>query len=135
MFELWHGRKKGEVINELLSSLKTLNLDSAASRKAGDILRVLQAEGNILDLKDLFIGAICIAQGAKLVTFNKKHFQKLGKFGLEIMLRVICNAFSLIWQNLTTLNHTSGALKQLSGRAFQSKRQKAFMFLGKRHWI
>ena len=85
VFELWHGRKKGEVINELLSSLKTLNLDSAASRKAGDILRVLQAEGNILDLKDLFIGAICIAQGAKLMTFNKKHFQKLGKFGLEII--------------------------------------------------
>ena len=81
-FETWFGRTKSEKIFELLQWLKIMSFDKKASLLAGDILRDLKNKGEILEIRDVFIGSICVKNGIELLTFNKKHFERLRKFGL-----------------------------------------------------
>lgn len=84
-FELWYGRKENEGVFELLEWLDVLPLDEKSALTAADILRELKKTGTILDIKDLFIGAICITQRIELLTLNRKHFDRLQKFGLVLV--------------------------------------------------
>jgi predicted nucleic acid-binding protein len=84
-FELWYGRKKSELVFEVLESFNILDLDKNSAKLAGDILRELKNKGEIIDLKDVFIGAICIKNDVSLLTYNKKHFERLKKFGLVLV--------------------------------------------------
>ena len=84
-FELWFGRKNSELISELLGWLEVLNLDEESSKIAADILRELKKDGELIDLKDLFIASICIKNEAELLTNNKKHFQRLEKYNLKLI--------------------------------------------------
>lgn len=84
-FELWYGRKENESVFELLEWLDVLPLDEKSALTAADILRELKKTGTILDIKDLFIGAICITQRIELLTLNRKHFDRLQKFGLVLV--------------------------------------------------
>jgi len=84
-FEIWYGRKKSEMISALLQSLHHLELDTVAAQQAADMLRTLKEQGQIIELRDLFIGATCIRNGIELLTFNKKHFERLTPFGLKLV--------------------------------------------------
>jgi predicted nucleic acid-binding protein len=84
-FEIWYGRKKSELVFEVLESFNILDLDKNSAKLAGDILRELKNKGEIIDLKDVFIGAICIKNDVSLLTYNKKHFERLKKFGLVLV--------------------------------------------------
>lgn len=84
-FEVWYGRKKTEPVFEALEWLHSLDMDDKAARLAGDILRKLKEEGKIIDMRDLFIGAICINNNIELLTYNKKHFERLKEFGLILV--------------------------------------------------
>ena len=82
VFELWFGFKNKEEIFLLIEDLFIYNFDKNAAKVAGDIKRTLKKEGEDIEIRDLFIAAICIKNNLKLFTFNKKHFERLMRFGL-----------------------------------------------------
>ncbi len=84
VFEVWLGRKSQEKISELLATFITLDLTRKCAQIAADIRRELQNKGEDLDLRDIFIAAICIGHDVPLLTFNTKHFSRLQKFGLQL---------------------------------------------------
>ncbi len=81
VFEIWFGRKENEKIFKLLKWLNIHDLDEKSAKIAADILRKLKKEGKILEIRDLFIAAICIKNDLELLTLDK-HFKRLKKFGL-----------------------------------------------------
>ncbi len=83
-FEVWYGRKKSELISELLPLLPALAFDDVVARFAADMLRTLKSQGQLLEMRDLFIAAICIKHDVELFTFNLKHFERLEQFGLVL---------------------------------------------------
>ena len=86
IFEIWSERnKKQKNIEDLIRGLKKQNLDESASLKAGEIRRKLKERGEILEIRDIFIGAICIENNLELLTNNKKHFERLQEFGLKLI--------------------------------------------------
>ncbi len=84
-FEVWMGRKNSEKTEELLARLTTIPLDQKSAKRAGDIHRELAKNGNIIEFRDLFVGAIAIENGLVLATLNKKHFERLADFGLKML--------------------------------------------------
>ena len=84
-FELWFGRKKSELVFEFLEILHLLPLDDKSARIAADLRRELERRGEPIDLRDLFIAAICITNSIELFTYNKKHFERLKEFGLILV--------------------------------------------------
>ena len=76
-FEVWYGRKKTEPVFEALEWLHSLEMNDKSARLAGDMLRKLKEDGKMIDMRDLFIGAICINNDIELLTYNKKHFERL----------------------------------------------------------
>ena len=86
-FEIWSGRLKHEenTIKEMLNSLNKIDFDEKAAMKAGDIQFILRESGDMIEFRDLFIGSICIINNLELLTNNKKHFERLKKFGLKLI--------------------------------------------------
>jgi tRNA(fMet)-specific endonuclease VapC len=84
-FEVWYGRKKTETVFHLLEILRVLDMTDHAGRKAGDILRELKSKGQLLDMRDVFIAAICIKNDIELLTYNRKHFDRMSKYGLVLV--------------------------------------------------
>ncbi len=85
IFELEYGKKEGEDIVELISKFNIVDFDKESAQISGRILLSLKKEGQIVDYKDIFIGAICIKNDLRLLTENKKHFERLKKFGLQLV--------------------------------------------------
>ena len=84
VFEVWYGRKEKENISGLLESLHVLIFDRESAFLAADILRELEKNGNVVELKDIFIAAICVSNKIELMTNNIKHFERLKSFGLKL---------------------------------------------------
>jgi len=61
-----------------------LPLDNESIRIASEIWCDLKKKGKSLDERDLLIGAICIRNKMPLATLNKKHFNRLTEYGLEL---------------------------------------------------
>lgn len=87
VFELWNGRTLEDQTEMFLNKMQIVQLDEGAAKRAADIYRTLKTKGDLLDLKDILIGAMCIKNRIALATFNKKHFGRLESFGLK-MVRV-----------------------------------------------
>ncbi len=87
LFEIWSGRLIDEekTIKEMLNSLIKFDFDEDAAIKAGEIMVNLKKSGNIIDFRDLFIASICIVNNLELLTNNKKHFERLKKYGLKLV--------------------------------------------------
>lgn len=68
---------------KLINSLEVLPFDYKSAVKASDIGTKLAKKGEMIGIKDLFIGAIALTNGCKLVTRNVKHFKKID--GVEII--------------------------------------------------
>ncbi len=85
LFEIWSGRQKGEVITELISWLDILVFDKKAALVAGDMRRKLREKGFEIEIRDIFIAAVCITNGVTLFTKNKKHFERLKDFGIKLV--------------------------------------------------
>lgn len=84
VFEIWLGRKNEEKTHEMIQSLEIISLDENAAKKAAEISKDLKKDGEMLDIKDILIASVCIENGLVLATFNKKHFERLVKFGLKL---------------------------------------------------
>ncbi|HLD04655.1 MAG TPA: type II toxin-antitoxin system VapC family toxin [Candidatus Nanoarchaeia archaeon] len=84
-FEIWMGRKESERVLELLSWLEVIPFDMSAACLAGDVMRSLKKDGNIIEFRDLFVATICIRHNIELLTYNQKHFARLKKYGLKLV--------------------------------------------------
>lgn len=62
-----------------------LPFDQKASKEAILIYQQLKQSGNLIEMPDLFIGAVAKANGLKLATLNEKHFARIP--GLELITK------------------------------------------------
>ncbi len=85
VFEIWTGRKDEENISELLEWTNIVEFNKEAAMLAGDIRKELRKKGLDIDIRDLFIASICIINKLDLLTYNKKHFERLESFGLKLI--------------------------------------------------
>jgi predicted nucleic acid-binding protein len=83
-FELYYGawnssNPKENIIeiNSLLKSLDILEVDIVAAQKAAEIDARLKNSGSTLELEDILIAGICIANNEELVTRNLNHFKRI----------------------------------------------------------
>ncbi len=83
--ELYMGERGEEKLDLVLRKLKFYPLDFVSSRLAGKIHKILRRRGELIEFRDILIGAICIRYGVPLVTRNVKHFKRLEEFGLAII--------------------------------------------------
>lgn len=84
LFELLLRKTNLDKVESFRSNVKILDIDETVARKASSILKELKERGNILDLKDLFIASTSIINNCTLMTFNKKHFERMKEFGLTL---------------------------------------------------
>ncbi len=89
VMELWCGallsaisEKEKKKINELLEALIVLPLDEKAAKEAGEIEASLTKKGQMIDMEDIMIGAICIANGEKLIT-RDQHYARIDRLKME----------------------------------------------------
>jgi tRNA(fMet)-specific endonuclease VapC len=80
VFELLAGARKTasrKKVEALLGALPVLPVDEAAGEKAAAVHRTLAAKGSSIGMADCLIAAVCLAQGATLLTRNKAHFGRV----------------------------------------------------------
>ena len=75
------------LVSELLATLRVVGLDHPAAQVFGRIKSVLERAGNILADADLMIASIALAQGASLVTGNRKHYDRIEGLRIEDWIR------------------------------------------------
>ena len=90
VLELYYGALKTkevernlEVLRRLLGKLVVFDFTEEAAEKAGKILIELEARGQAIDFRDLFIGATALVNGYAILTENLEHFKRID--GLEIL--------------------------------------------------
>ena len=64
-------------VRELISRLTVLDLVGKAIEECSDIFAELQERGQIIEMRDVFIGGICRQSGTAIVTRNASHFQRI----------------------------------------------------------
>ena len=62
-----------------------LPFDNKSVLIASKIYSSLRKDGKLIDERNLIIGSICIANNLPLATLNKRHFERLRKFGLKLV--------------------------------------------------
>ncbi len=89
-FELLSGarsdRERAKVIT-LLDALDILPLTPAAAEDAAAIRRQLESRGEGIGTADTLIAGICRTAGAILMTFNRKHFERVANLALSQLER------------------------------------------------
>lgn len=90
LFELYYGayksNKKEEnlrAITLLLERINVLNFSNDSVQKAGEILAKLEKKGDLIEFRDLFIGAIALVNNYAIKSKNVKHFNRID--GLKIL--------------------------------------------------
>jgi predicted nucleic acid-binding protein len=89
-FEIWLGAhlapKQAELIEEtedFIEQLEVVNFDYESSLEAGRVMAGLRKRGQIIEIRDLFVGCICKASDQTLVTRNMKHYKRI--HGLKVL--------------------------------------------------
>ncbi len=88
-FELYRGntllssKSDPEALGQLLSYLQIYSFSFYASKKAAEILNLLKSKGEVIELPDIMIASICIANNQPLLTRNIKHFSRIDGLQLE----------------------------------------------------
>ena len=83
LFELLLRKTNLEIIEMFRNKVSIIDFDEEAARKASIIFKNLQEQGKIIDIRDIFIAAICVTTNCMLSTFNSKHFENIKE--LEII--------------------------------------------------
>ena len=79
LFELLLRKTNLQVIETFREKAYVLEFDEDSVRKASVIFKELEGKGKIIDIRDIFIVAISLANGCSLATFNKKHFEHINQ--------------------------------------------------------
>lgn len=84
LFELYYGAGRSSKpqenmlkINSLVRSVDILEFDKPAAQKAGEIQAELMNSGIPIDIQDVLIAGIVIANKEELVTRNIDHFSRI----------------------------------------------------------
>lgn len=77
IFELLLRKTNLEIIEKMLNHFHHLQITTEVARKTSELHKKLAERGELIDLKDLFIAASCIVNECSLLTFNKKHFERI----------------------------------------------------------
>jgi len=73
-----HSSKEDEEkINNFIESMNILDLDKESAVLGGKLEIELAKKGEKIGIIDIMIASICIAHNEKLLTKNKKHFEKI----------------------------------------------------------
>ncbi len=75
--------EKYEEVAEFLARFSVLDLTFEASQKAAEIHEVLKSQGLLVDMGDILIAAVVIANNETLLTRNTKHFERIPGLKLE----------------------------------------------------
>jgi predicted nucleic acid-binding protein len=75
---VWESKRGRQELDKILSGVKMLSLTQAVSVEAGKIY----AYNHTSDLIDAIIAATAIVYKCKLVTLNRKHFEKIPDLSL-----------------------------------------------------
>ncbi len=79
-FELRSGirsRREATAVEALLDALDVFSLDPPAARRASEVRRALQTEGQTIGMADSLIAGICLDRNGILLTRNVKHFSRV----------------------------------------------------------
>ncbi len=88
-FELYRGnlrlskKSQEDAVELFLNNIRIFDFTLDASKKAADIFEQLQSQGEMIELTDIMIAAICILRNEKLLTRNVKHFSRIPELKLE----------------------------------------------------
>jgi len=85
IFEFGKRKLTIHLIKEILENYLTLNIGYEDSILALKMFKDLVVSGNLIGDNDIIIGACCINNDIPLLTLNKKHFERLKKFGLRVV--------------------------------------------------
>lgn len=77
LFELLVSVKKVEIINQFVKNITPLNFNENCGVIAARIYNDLRDAGNIRPVRNVINAAICIDNGAFLVTKNRKDYEKI----------------------------------------------------------
>jgi tRNA(fMet)-specific endonuclease VapC len=79
-FELRSGirnRREAKAVEALLGALDVFSLDPPAARRASEVRRALESEGQSIGMADSLIAGICLERNGILLTRNVKHFARV----------------------------------------------------------
>jgi tRNA(fMet)-specific endonuclease VapC len=86
LYELYMGAPtadKEQDIKALTQGLTVLPFTDTVAVKAAQIYHTLKKSNQLIEFRDIFIAATCLANNLPIATLNKKHFARVG--GLEII--------------------------------------------------
>lgn len=75
------------LVIEFLGTMSVMGLDREAALHFGAIKSRLERLGQILADADLLIAAITLANGASLVTGNRRHYERIAELEIEDWIR------------------------------------------------
>jgi tRNA(fMet)-specific endonuclease VapC len=79
-FELLSGARSARalrVLGQLLQSIQTIELDSAAADRAAAVRRSLERQGSMIGMADSRIAGIVLSVSGVLLTRNRRHFERV----------------------------------------------------------
>ena len=77
VFELLLRKTNLNIAEEFIKNFFQLSFDSIIAKKASELYKELSTNGEIIDIKDLFIASTCLIHNLPLLTFNTKHFERI----------------------------------------------------------
>lgn len=80
-------KKNHLLVTKFLATLPILGLEAASAEIFGEAKALLEKQGQRLADADLLIGAIAAANGATVVTGNRKHYMRIPGVTLEDWIR------------------------------------------------
>lgn len=86
LYELLIGANTPAKINDikiLTEGLTVLAFNEDVANKAAQIYLQLRQQNKLIEFRDIFIAATCIANGIPVKTLNKKHFERID--GLKLV--------------------------------------------------
>lgn len=82
--EVAYGLEKYGKPTKAIASFPSLPFDREASLLSAKMEAELEMEGERVQRADTMIAAIALRAGAKLHTYNLRHFERMKRFGLDL---------------------------------------------------
>ncbi len=78
-FEIFTGVKEIDLVfvNKLFEKIEVISFTRECAYNASKIYKVLKKKNEIIEFRDLFIGATATTYNLELSTLNKKHFDRI----------------------------------------------------------
>ncbi len=83
-FELYYGAYRSRDVRSnlnaakgFLATLSVLDFDDRSAELSGQVIAKLECQGIAIDPRDAFSGCIALVNGYSMLTFNRKHFERI----------------------------------------------------------